>query len=113
MSNHFTVHAAQAAVTTDTPAVGTDVTVLTGASNATLVLSLEVIAGEDPAVVKIIRKNAEGTPYATIKLDMTAYNYLMLWDDKLRVIPAGHTLVLNADSPAISVVANVMERTQE
>lgn len=94
---------------TDTnPPAGADVLILTGAENSTILKSLEIIAGTENAIVNVFRKDTAGTVYGNIKLDLTAYNYIMLWEGFI-AIPSGHTLSINADSSQVEAIASVVE----
>ena len=84
--------------------------ILNGTSNGTIVKTLEIISGNESSVVKIMRRNAAGTTYSTITIELKANDYLLLWEGFI-VIPSGHKLVLSADSNEVTVVANVVEMT--
>lgn len=88
-----------------------DVELLTGSDNGTVVKTLEIISGEESAVLKIIRKDVTNSVYATINVDLKANDYLILWEGFF-LIPSGHKLIINADSNEITVVANVIEMTK-
>lgn len=85
-----------------------DVEILTGSAKSTIVKSLEINAGSEDSIVYVIRKDDTNTEYSKIKLDITAYNYVVLWEGFF-VIPSGHKLILNADSNEIECIANVVE----
>lgn len=98
----------KAAVTSSNPPAGTDVLILVGAENSTVVKSLEVISGAENAIANVFRKDSDGNVYGKIKLDLTAYNYVMLWEGFI-AIPSGHQLFINADSQYVEAIANVVE----
>lgn len=91
-----------------TPPTGENVTVLTGATNGTIVKSLELNTGSSASVVNVIRRNNSNVVYSSIKVDLSAYNYVVLWEGFV-VIPSGHTLIINADNSQVECVANVIE----
>lgn len=99
---------AKASLTSSNPPTGVDVLILTGSDNSTVIKSLEVIAGTEDAIVNIFRKDEHGIAYGNVKLDLTAHNYVMLWEGFI-AIPAGHSLWLNSDSNQVEVVCNVVE----
>ena len=87
-----------------------EVQVLTGASEATIVKTLELInPGASSCSVDVIRKDAGGNAYATIPVGMKANDYLVLWEG-FYVMPSGHTLWIKADSAQCVAVASVIER---
>lgn len=94
--------------TSGTDPVFNDVEILTGSTQSTIVKALELNAGEEDSVVYIIRKDGSNTEYSRVKLDLTAYNYVILWEGFF-VIPSGHKLILNADSNYVECIANVVE----
>lgn len=98
----------KAAVTSSNPPTGADVLILTGAGNSTVVKSLEVISSSENAIVNVFRKDSDGNVYGNIKLDLMAYNYVMLWEGFI-AIPSGHQLFINADSQYVEAIANVVE----
>ena len=87
---------------------GAEVTLLTGGTNGTVVKTLEISTQNESCYVEIIRKTSLGTEYSRIKVDMKAYDYLVLWEGFF-VIPSGHTLSFVADSEYCTVIANVVE----
>lgn len=95
-------------LTTSNPPTGVDTLILTGAENSTVVKSLEILIGNENAIVNIFRKDANDSPYGNIKVDMNAYDYIMLWEGFI-AIPSGHTLWINASSNQVEAVANVVE----
>lgn len=102
--------------------VSQNVLLLTGASNGTIVKSLEIITKDESSIVHINRaqpptggfssptteEEIETNSYATIKIDMKAFDYLVLWEG-LFVIPANHRLYVKSTSTLCTVVANVVE----
>lgn len=85
------------------------VLLLTGASGSTIVKSLQIITGNESCCVEIIRKTSDNaTPYATIKLELKANDYLLLWQGFF-IIPNNHLLTFKADSNKCTIVANVVE----
>lgn len=93
-----------------TTIVGNPVQLLTGASNGTVVKTLEIISGESSSILHIIRKDAADNIYADIKVDLKANDYLILWEGFF-LIPYQHKLIISADSNDVNVVANVIEMT--
>ena len=88
-----------------------EVTLLTGASGSTIVKTLEIINPESSSCnVDVIRKDGNGTAYATISVEVKANDYLILWEG-FYVIPQSHTLVFKANSTQCEVVASIVERT--
>lgn len=85
-----------------------EITLLTGAVKGTVVKSLEVINGNESSILNVIRKDISNITYATIKVDLKANDYLVLWEGFF-LIPYGHTLCVSGDSNNITVVANVIE----
>lgn len=82
---------------------------LTGASGGTIVKSLQIITGNESCYIEIIRKtSSEASPYATIKLELKANDYLLLWQGFF-IIPNNHLLTFKTDSNKCTVVANVVE----
>lgn len=104
----ITNYKVKATLTTSNPPTGVDTLVLTGANNSTVIKSLEIISGNEDSIVNVFRKDENNTPYGNIKLDLSAYNYVMLWEGFI-VIPNGHSLWFNADSIQVEAVANVVE----
>lgn len=102
--------------------IGQNVLLLAGATNGTIVKSLEIITKDESCVVHISRAQppAGGFPgspteaqiesysYATVKVDMKAYDYLVLWEGFF-VIPANHRLYIKSTSTLCTIVANVVE----
>lgn len=105
---NVTNYKVKASLTNSNPPVGVDTLILTGASNSTIIKSLELISGSEQSIVNVFRKDSSGNVYGTIKVDLTAYNYVMLWEGFI-VIPAGHELYVNADSNQVEAIANVVE----
>ena len=99
--------------TTGEVPVGQEVELLVGGTNGTVVKSLEVITGNESCYVEVIRRKSatvefpDGEEYARIKLDMKAYDYLVLWEGFF-VIPQGHRLTFIADSESCRLVANAV-----
>ena len=87
-----------------------EVRLLSGAQGSTIVKSLEIVTGPESCVVEVIRKNSSSVAYATVKLDMKAYDYLVLWEGFF-VIPYGDSIWIKAESSQCTVIANVVERT--
>ena len=95
---------------------GAEVPLLTGAANGSVVKTLEIGTGNESCYVEIIRRapamvgdsNQLGVEYSRIKVDMKAYDYLVLWEGFF-VIPSGHTLSFVADSEYCTIIANVVE----
>ena len=98
----------KASLTSSNPPVGVDALILTGAENSTVIKSLELISGTESSIAYIFRKDGNGNTYGSIKVDLKANNYVMLWEGFI-AIPAGHTVYLNADSNQVEAVASVVE----
>ena len=98
----------KATLTSSNPPSGEDVLILTGSENSTVIKSLEVISGSESSIVNVFRKDSSGNIYGNIKIDLTAYNYVMLWEGFI-AIPQGHQLFINADSQYVEAVANIVE----
>lgn len=84
---------------------------LNGASNSTIVKSLQIITGDEACTVNIIRKKVVNNTlqeYATIKTDLKANDYLLLWEGFF-VIPANHSIYVSCNSTKCKVIANVVE----
>lgn len=84
---------------------------LNGALNSTVVKSLEIITGDESCTVNIIRKKNIGgnlQQYATIKTDLKANDYLLLWEGFF-VIPINHSIYVSCNSSKCKVIANVVE----
>lgn len=101
--------------------VGESQLLLVGTSNGTIVKSLEIITGNESCYVEVIRtdgtegsspseNNIASKSYATIKIDMKANDYLVLWEGFF-VIPRNHRLYVKADSVHCRAVASVVEMT--
>ena len=87
-----------------------EVQILTGASEGTIVKTLELVNPSSASCnVDVIRKDAGGTAYATIPVGMKANDYLVLWEG-FYAIPSGHTLWIKANSAQCVAVASVIER---
>lgn len=97
-------------------AVASNVHLLTGASMGTVMKSLELISGNEPCIVHVIR--TDGTElsidgvasksYATIEIEMKANDYLVLWEGFF-VLPYNHKLYFNATSNFCRAVVNYVE----
>ncbi len=87
---------------------GNDVLILTGGPNSTVIKSLEIISSDSSAEVTIYRKDSSSNVYGSIKVNLEAYNYLMLWEGFIS-IPKDHTLWVSSVTTGIEVVANVVE----
>ena len=88
-----------------------EVQMLVGASSSTIVKTLELInSGASSCNVDIIRKDGNGTTYATIPVQMQPNDYLVLWEG-FYVMPPSHTLWIKANSTNLVAVASVVERT--
>lgn len=88
-----------------------EVVLLTGASNGTIVKSLQIITGNESCYLKIKRKkNNSDTPYAIIEIELKANDYLILWQGFF-VISNGDILSFQVDSNFCTLVANVVEMT--
>ena len=100
-------------------AVANNVLLLTGASMGTVMKSLELISGNEPCIVHVIR--TDGTEpvnasidevasksYATIEIEMKANDYLVLWEGFF-VLPSNHKLYFNATSDSCRAVVNYVE----
>jgi hypothetical protein len=84
---------------------------LYGASNSTIVKSLEVITGNESCTLNVIRKKQNASvweEYANIKIDLKANDYLLLWEGFF-VIPSGHGIWIKCNSKKCRVIANVVE----
>lgn len=100
-------------------AVANNVHLLTGASMGTVMKSLELISGNEPCIVHVIRTNGTeldnasieavaSASYATIKIEMKANDYLVLWEGFF-VLPSNHKLYFNATSRFCRAVVNYVE----
>ena len=100
-------------------AVASNVHLLTGASMGTVMKSLELIGGNEPCIVHVIRtdgtepENASieqiaSASYATIEIEMKANDYLVLWEGFF-VLPYNHKLYFNATSRFCRAVVNYVE----
>lgn len=98
----------KASLTTSNPPAGVDTLILTGSENSTVIKSLELISGTESSIVYVFRKDSDGNTYGSIKVDLKANNYVMLWEGFI-AIPFGHTVYLNADSDQVEAVASVVE----
>lgn len=98
----------KASLTNSNPPLGLDTPILTGVENSTVIKSLELISGTESSIAQIIRRDENGNTYGSIKVDLKANNYIMLWEGFI-VIPANHTVFLNADSNQVEAVASVVE----
>jgi len=94
---------------------------LTGTLKGTIVKSLEIMTGNESCYVEIIRTSGnEGNnpteeeisqnSYATIRVDMKANDYLVLWEGFF-VIPPNHRLYFKSDSTQCKAVVNYVEMT--
>jgi hypothetical protein len=103
---------------------------LTGASKGTIVKSLEIMTGNESSYVEIVRTNGnegayvpsssgsyptfenalKSNEYATIRIDMKANDYLVLWEGFF-VVPSGHRLYFRSDSTLCKSVANYVDVT--
>ena len=97
-------------------AVANNVHLLTGASMGTVMKSLELISGNEPCIVHVIRTNGTepsidevaSKSYATIEIEMKANDYLVLWEGFF-VLPSNHKLYFNATSNFCRAVVNYVE----
>ena len=97
-------------------AVASNVHLLTGASMGTVMKSLELISGNEPCIVHVIRTNGTepsidevaSKSYATIEIEMKANDYLVLWEGFF-VLPYNHKLYFNATSRLCRAVVNYVE----
>ena len=97
-------------------AVANNVHLLTGASMGTVMKSLELISGNEPCIVHVIRTNGTepsidevaSKSYATIEIEMKANDYLVLWEGFF-VLPHNHKLYFNATSSLCRAVVNYVE----
>ena len=100
-------------------AVANNVLLLTGASMGTVMKSLELISGNEPCIVHVIRTDGTepvnasidevaSASYATIEIEMKANDYLVLWEGFF-VLPHNHKLYFNATSPSCRAVVNYVE----
>ena len=100
-------------------AVASNVHLLTGASMGTVMKSLELISGNEPCIVHVIRTNGTepenasieqiaSASYATIEIEMKANDYLVLWEGFF-VLPYNHKLYFNATSDSCRAVVNYVE----
>ena len=97
-------------------AAADNVLLLTGANMGTVMKSLELISGNEPCIVHVIR--TDGTEpsinevasrsYATIEIEMKANDYLVLWEGFF-VLPHNHKLYFNATSRFCRAVVNYVE----
>ena len=100
-------------------AVANNVLLLTGASMGTVMKSLELISGNEPCIVHVIRTDGTeldnasieavaSASYATIEIEMKANDYLVLWEGFF-VLPYNHKLYFNATSRFCRAVVNYVE----
>ena len=100
-------------------AVANNVHLLTGASMGTVMKSLELISGNEPCIVHVIRTNGTesdnasieavaNASYATVEIEMKANDYLVLWEGFF-VLPSSHRLYFNATSSLCRAVVNYVE----
>ena len=97
-------------------AVADNVHLLTGASMGTVMKSLELISGNEPCIVHVIRTDGTESSidgvasksYATIEIEMKANDYLVLWEGFF-VLPYNHKLYFNATSRFCRAVVNYVE----
>ena len=97
-------------------AVASNVHLLTGASMGTVMKSLELISGNEPCIVHVIRTDGTepsidevaSASYATIEIEMKANDYLVLWEGFF-VLPYNHKLYFNATSNFCRAVVNYVE----
>ena len=100
-------------------AVANNVHLLTGASMGTVMKSLELISGNEPCIVHVIRTNGTesdntsieavaNASYATVEIEMKANDYLVLWEGFF-VLPYNHKLYFNATSNFCRAVVNYVE----
>ena len=100
-------------------AVANNVLLLTGASMGTVMKSLELISGNEPCIVHVIR--TDGTEpdnasidevasksYATIEIEMKANDYLVLWEGFF-VLPYNHELYFHATADFCRAVVSYVE----
>lgn len=94
---------------------------LTGTLKGTIVKSLEIMTGNESCYVEIIRTSGNEpdhtteevisqNSYATIRIDMKANDYLVLWEGFF-VIPYGKKLYFKSDSTQCKAVVNYVEMT--
>ena len=99
--------------------VANNVHLLTGASMGTVMKSLELISGNEPCIVHVIRTNGTesdntsieavaNASYATVEIEMKANDYLVLWEGFF-VLPYNHKLYFNATSNFCRAVVNYVE----
>ena len=100
-------------------AVASNVHLLTGASMGTVMKSLELVSGNEPCIVHVIRTDGTepvnasidevaSASYATIEIEMKANDYLVLWEGFF-VLPSNHKLYFNATSRLCRAVVNYVE----
>lgn len=87
-----------------------EVLVLTGTSGSTIVKSLELINSNESCTAYIIRKNENDNVYSTIRVDLKANDYLILWQGFF-VIPYNHKIYFSCNSLGCKIVTNVVEMT--
>ena len=99
-----------------TDLVANNVLLLTGASMGTVMKSLELVSGNEPCIVHVIRTDGTepvnasieavaNASYATIEIEMKANDYLVLWEGFF-VLPSSHRLYFNATSSLCRAVVN-------
>lgn len=87
-----------------------EVLLLTGVSGSTIVKSLQLINSDESCTAYIIRKNENDLIYSSIRVDLKANDYLILWQGFF-VIPSGHSIWFSSNSLGCKIVANVVEMT--
>lgn len=105
----YASYAAETEVISEEPQ---DATLVTGATNGTLIRSLELSnPSGDPVVVTIRREDGQATPvtYAQFMVRVDSGDYLILWEDSQVFLPAGHALIISGEADGVQAVANCWE----
>ena len=87
-----------------------EVTLLTGATNGTLIRSLEISnPTENAGVLTIKREDASSDEYGEFSISVASGTYIILWEDCQVFVPYNHDLIVVGDVDGIQVVANCWE----
>ena len=87
--------------------IGTDVLILTGTSNSTIIKSIKVTT-EEATIVTIKYKDSSGGEQFAYKLNLDDNGYVML--DSFDVINPGEKLFFNADQNTCRIKVDVAEQ---
>lgn len=83
---------------------------LTGVTQGTIVKSLQLVNANESCTAYVIRKDNDGNTYSSIRVDLKANDYLILWQGFF-VIPFNHSIWFSCDSLGCKIIANVVEMT--